>query len=162
MKEQERKFQIGDIVRVTANITLGKLDGKEGIIVDKNKDYEVIFVFNDHNGEEICVLRMDGFDQVFLACDLVIIDRFETTPELKLDGASKTEALESFLRNSPKYVEGDLYEIDGDIIAAKSLEGAIDVYRDMNGGVLIDSIKRKEQMHILIQNVLKEYPKKKD
>jgi hypothetical protein len=77
-----------------------------------------------------------------------------------LDGASKTEALESFLRNYPKFVEGDLYEIDGYMIAAKSLDGAIDVYREMHNSELIDSIKRTN--HIFVQNVLSEYLEKKD
>lgn len=161
---QERKFQIGDIVMVIADITLTKNDGKESLIVDKNKDYEVIFVFNDYYGEEICVLRMDGFDQVFLACDLELVKRVEATPKSKpdpkLDGASKTEALESFLRNYPIFVEGDLYEIDGDVIAAKSLDCAIDVYREMHNSELIDSIKRTN--HIFVQNVLKEYLKKEE
>lgn len=160
MTEQERKFKIGDIVRFASDITLEKLDGSEKLIVDKNKDYEVIFVFNDYNGEEICVLKMDGFDEAFLASGLVLIDRFEATPKSKLDGASKTEVLESFLRRSPECVDGDLYEIDGEIIAAKSLEGAIDIYRELNGDALIDSIKRTTNTHILIQNVLKEYTAK--
>ena len=83
-----------------------------------------------------------------------------TEQEHKLDGASKTEALESFLRNYPKFVEGDLYEIDGYMIAAKSLDCAIDVYREMHNSELIDSIKRTN--HIFVQNVLSEYLKKKD
>lgn len=159
MTEQERKFQIGDIVRVTAGITIEKPDGSEKFIVDKNKDYEVVFVFNGYGGEEICILRMDGFDQPFSESDLVIIDRFETTPESKFDYASKTEVLD-FLRNYPMFVEGDLYEIDGYMIAAKSLDCAIDVYREMHNSELIDSIKRTN--HIFVQNVLNEYLKKKD
>lgn len=165
MTEQELKFQIGDIVRVVADITFEKLDKSEQLIVDKNKNYEVVFVFIDYYGQEVCILRMDGFDQMFLAnSDLELVKRVEATPEPKpepkLDGASKTEALESFLRNYPKFVEGDLYVIDGYVIAAKSLDGAIDVYREMHNSELIDSIKRTN--HIFVQNVLKEYLEKED
>ena len=135
------KFEIGDVVRMEEDAVLIQRD-------DCNKEYNehLTVRFRFWDGSCCCYVLNVGDDDICLICNETRLELEERAPMPKEEVQPE--------RAKENYFHGNVYRINNRLVAAESLEKAIELFRShpLHQSDTIETITLQERHFALIQN----------
>ena len=148
------KIEVNDIVTIVADVSFTDDEGNVQMRM-KDCDGRVLFLFRDWQNVDACILEVNGVQTPFRLTDLRLKEKAPMPAEKEEhhENPEPYEVLKNFVATIPRWSIAYVYQINDELVAARSIEEAIGIfYQSKTEQVVIDNVKLLNHNHALVQN----------